>query len=361
MKKLFRILLWVLLGINIMAVGVMVVCAYAMLLYPVTYPNWSYLGMVFPVPLLVNVGFMVLWLIVKRKYTLVPILGILICFGSLRTYFPVNLFQGEPEGRRCIKVMSYNVMQFGRVSSEEGWDENEMMQYILNSDADLVCLQESNNITQCDGMGVLQKKYKYVQKCDAMQAPLIVASNMEILDSENVNIVSEGNQSFAITMLMDSGDTLTVINNHLESYKLDSLDKEKYKDIFRDMTHGENRTEIESNVDHLESKLAIANKIRAVQADTVAAYIDRCGSKYIIACGDFNDCPLSYVHHTLTRRLNDAYTRSGNGPGLSYHRSGMHFRIDNILVSDNFTPREAKVDKSILASDHYPISCKLYY
>ena len=77
----------------------------------------------------------------------------------------------------------------------------------------------------------------------------------------------------------------------------------------------------------------------------------------MIVCGDFNTSPISYTHRRLTEYLNDAYTRTGNGVGNSYNRSGMYFRIDNILVSPDITPYGAIVDKSIKTSDHYPIFC----
>ena len=60
------------------------------------------------------------------------------------------------------------------------------------------------------------------------------------------------------------------------------------------------------------------------------------------------------------RNLKDAYTMSGNGPGLSYNRSGMYFRIDNIFISDSWKPYGATVDRSIKESDHYPIYCYLH-
>ena len=76
-------------------------------------------------------------------------------------------------------------------------------------------------------------------------------------------------------------------------------------------------------------------------------------------CGDFNDSTLSYVHYRMTRNLNDAYVESGNGPGISYHRSGMFFRLDNILCSHHWRSFGAVVKKCYKMSDHYPVSACL--
>ena len=102
---------------------------------------------------------------------------------------------------------------------------------------------------------------------------------------------------------------------------------------------------------------------RAPQAEAVARYVRKYLDRKVpvILCGDFNDSPLSYTHRTIARELTDCYVASGNGPGISYHKSGMYFRIDHIFCSDDFEPYGAKVDNSVTASDHYPICCWLKY
>ncbi len=107
--------------------------------------------------------------------------------------------------------------------------------------------------------------------------------------------------------------------------------------------------------------LAQAVEIRAPQADSVANYIAKLKSRgaSIIVCGDFNDHPLSYVHHTIAKDLTDCYVASGNGPGASYNHNLMLVRIDNILCSDDWEPYGATVDRKTAASDHYPIYCWL--
>jgi len=68
---------------------------------------------------------------------------------------------------------------------------------------------------------------------------------------------------------------------------------------------------------------------------------------------------VSYVHRTIAKDLTDCYVATGNGPGISYHLNGFFVRIDNILCTDDFTPYRCHVDRSIKASDHYPIACWL--
>lgn len=77
----------------------------------------------------------------------------------------------------------------------------------------------------------------------------------------------------------------------------------------------------------------------------------------MIVCGDFNDGSISYTHRVLTQELDDAFTQSGKGLGISYNQNKFYFRIDNILISPDLRAYNCTVDRSIKASDHYPIWC----
>lgn len=356
---MIKVLKYILVALNVLAVLMMLVCAYSVYLHPVHYPNWSYFGMLFPIPLIVNVAFFFVWIFrPKTRYFLIPLAGMFLCMGAIKALLPINPFQGDPDGR-TIKVLSYNVMMFDRVNADEAWEDNEILRYILDSEADIVCLQEATSYVEKEVVkALISEKYDYIEICMSDTSSSVILSKFPVVSSAPIDIPSESNSSCAFTLLVGE-DTMTVINNHLESYKLNDDDKEKYKEIFRDIRDRSGKEEIKENFWLLEEKLAKANQIRAVQADSIDAFVQRCTSKYIISCGDFNDCPISYVHRVMCNHLRDAYTESGNGLGLSYHRSGMYFRIDNILVSENIKAYHAKVDDSVDRSDHYPILCTL--
>ena len=148
-----------------------------------------------------------------------------------------------------------------------------------------------------------------------------------------------------------NGDKVTVINNHLESYKFKNDDKEIYNEMI--MEKDVNKASSKRLLD----KMTFADSLRALQTDVLCDLVEkeRKTNDGVIVCGDFNDSPVSYVHHRLTRQLRDTYAESGNGVGFSYYHNRMYFRIDHILVSDNYKAYGAKVDKSIKESDHYPI------
>ena len=359
-RRSLNIIQGILLVVNIMCSIAQLACAYSIYLNPIHFPNWSWLGLLFPIPLIANICFVMIWVFINKKYILISLFAILCCTPQIRTYCPINIFQTPPNKQNHIKILSYNVMYFDFIHHKEDLKDNEAMQYILNSDADIICLQEAKYYDKTKLISLLKTKYDYVYKVVKSSTSICVASRLPVVDTLSIKISDYSNQCF-ISKILLNGDTLTLLNNHLESYKLTNNDKQKYKDIFHNLSRQQHAKSIKKNFSHLEKKLVKANQIRAIQADMIDDYIAHCTTKYIIACGDFNDCSLSYVHQRLTNHLNDAYTISGNGPGLSYHRSGMYFRIDNILVSDTFHPFKATIDKSITLSDHYPIFCTLYF
>ena len=100
MKYIGRFLGWILLGINLCMVVLLLVCAYSPYIDPVAHPVWSCAGLAFPAFLIVNLLFLVFWLVIYRKYALLSFLGLVCSIGAIRTYFPVNVFVSDvPEGQ----------------------------------------------------------------------------------------------------------------------------------------------------------------------------------------------------------------------------------------------------------------------
>lgn len=163
----------------------------------------------------------------------------------------------------------------------------------------------------------------------------------------------------SVDFLVDvGGQKVCIINNHLQSYGISEKEREDFHHILQG--------DVEADTARIETlqlieKLSKGTTRRAAQVRMVAARVQQRLKEGlpVIACGDFNDTPISYTHRTLSKGLTDCYIASGNGPGRSFNRNGIYTRIDHILCSDFFKPYGAKVDDSIHTSDHYPIFCWL--
>lgn len=337
-------------GINVATIGVMALTAYADHLSPTDHPVMSVLGLCFPVLLIVNLVFLVLWLLLKWRMALIPVVGYIVCLPAIKIYMPLNPSSEPPAG--AMKVMSYNVFNFGG-DAKVGYKD--IVDFIVREDADIVCLQEANagaKIPEIDTL--LSRHYPHTNRswsCGEGTNCVILLSKYPILKHKRIWYPSASNMSMAYKLLID-GDTVIVINNHFESNKISNDEKAEFKRMLKGkLTQKESKRESRS----LLRQLSAAAVLRAPEADSVAAFIDQYKDKSIILCGDFNDSPISYTHRRLAQKLIDCYVATGLGPGISYHVGGMYVRIDNIMCSADLCPYSAKVLNQITASDHYPI------
>lgn len=360
MRHLGNLVALLILAINALSTGLLLLTAYSPYIQPTVHPVQSCLGLAFPVFVLINGGFLIFWLAIQRyKTALLPLIGFLLCYSQLRTYLPLNFHTSSPpEG--SIKILSYNIMGFDGSHKKDG--KNPILTYLKKSDADILCLQEytsdksSRRLTQKDIEREL-KAYPYrrinvVGSGSGYTNKIACYSKYPILSARVLNYTSNYNGSVLYELKLNE-DTITLINNHLESNKLTKIDK----DMYENMLKAPEKEKVKSGTRLLVHKLAEASAIRAPQADCIAQEIAASRHSSVIVCGDFNDTPISYTHRVIAQNLDDAFTQSGCGLGISYNQNKFYFRIDNILTSKNLQSYNCTVDRSIKESDHYPIWC----
>lgn len=358
MKRVGKVMGYIMLSVNLVFIGLLLLAAYSPFISPLSHPYLSCMGLTFPIFLVINICFFVFWLITHYKYALVPLMAFVLCYPQIRTYIPFNIRKEHP--KQSVKILSYNIMSFGGMKLENG--KNTILEYIRNSKADIICLQEYNIYQH--GKGYIHKSdildnlkmypYTDIRPVGTKGSLNCIAcfSKYPILSARRIVYPSHYNGS-AFYELKIGDDTVSLINNHLESNKLTKQDKV----VYDEMLHSPNSEKVKSGSRQLITKLAGASAIRSVQADLIAREIALSPHKSVIVCGDFNDSPISYTHRVVAQNLADAFTSSGNGVGVSYNQHRFYFRLDNILLSRNLRAYECTVDRSISSSDHYPIWC----
>lgn len=348
----------VLLGINVLVALLMVLCAFSSYISPYTFPVLSCAGLAFPIFLLLNFLFFAFWLFFNRRYALLPLVVMFVCIGQIRAFLPVNISMKQvPDD--AIKILSYNVMFYDSHQPHTEESPNEIVRYIQNSNADIVCLQEAS-FNNSNSKKFLSEKvfrkalstYPYFSFHKEKGSGWVCLSRFPILSTRSIPYESVGNGTVAYELKVGN-DTLLLVNNHLESNKLSIDDRTAYRDMIIDPK--EDKVKTTSKL--LIGKVADAVSIRASQADSVAKFIQDSKHKYVVVCGDFNDSSLSYAHRVIGKGLNDAFVDTGNGLGVSYNRYGFYFRIDHIMASESLDLFNCTVDNSIKTSDHYPIWC----
>ena len=185
---------------NGLFVLLLIATAYSPYIDPTVHPMWSCLGLAFPVFLLTDIAFLLLWIIVRQyKMALLPLAGLLLCYGQIRTYIPLN-FPAEhvPEG--SLKILSYNIMGFNSGKKTDG--ENAILAYLQHSGADILCLQEfatysSPRLTKAEVDQALDNyPYQRVDKlgsADISTNYIACYSKYPILSARKLNYASDGN------------------------------------------------------------------------------------------------------------------------------------------------------------------------
>lgn len=348
---------------NVVVVILFMIAAFSDRVSPDTSLFFPYVGLLFPVLCVLNFCFIIYWLFLREwKFLLIGLCSFIICWGPVKSYFPFHSPVKSLPEENVIKVLTYNVMAFAYKNHTKA-EPNKIVEYIAESDADIVCMQEysehkSNKyLTRQKIYDALHMypyhKVVYLSNTKYQTYGIAVYSKYPIQKTRQIKYDSKFNGS-AIHEINIKGKKLMLVNNHLESFKLTTEDRSRYSafitnigaDTFDDLKGA------------IEQKLGPAFKARAAQAETVAGEVDKLEGDYIVVCGDFNDTPISYVHRTMQGSLTDAFAESGRGVGVSYNQNFFWFRIDNILHSSNMQSLNCTVDR-VKYSDHYPMWCYL--
>lgn len=139
-------------------------------------------------------------------------------------------------------------MNFSNLEKKDG--KNPILSYLVNSKADIICLQEYNAaqnkkyLTEADIKKAL-KAYPYysVRRQNRSDVQLACFSKYPILSVSPIDYESTYNGSVQYVLAVNN-DTVTLINNHLESNKLTKEDRGMYEDMIKDPNakKGQNRT-----------------------------------------------------------------------------------------------------------------------
>jgi len=349
--------------INIITSLLFIIAAFSDSVSPDRTVFFSYLGLLFPLFILSNVIFLIYWLVLRKwMFLFIAVCSFLICWKPVSCYVAFHPFAKSPPQHNTIKLLTYNVMAFG-YKNHTADKPNPVLQYIADSKADIVCMQEymegrvAGTLTQEKIAGALSMyPYHYslpLIRYNKYTIGLAIYSKYPILRSWKVRYDSAFNGS-TVHELNVNGKSLIIVNNHLESFKLTMKDRSTYSDFITNM----NSDTFEGLSETVRQKVGSAFYNRAEQADIVAEEIGKLNGDYIVACGDFNDTPISYAHRTIQGKMIDAFAESGNGMGISYNRGYFWFRIDHIIHSANMRSYKATVEK-LPFSDHNPMWCYL--
>lgn len=315
----------------------------------------SFFGLAYPYLVLINLIFLVIWVLQRSKRLLMPLLGLLLGF-----YDFTNTFQLIPrlESKDLgIKVLSYNVHSFRYDLRTHRTNDPKILEYFKSTEAEIICLQEATLLRggklSPQGIKDALPEINYHQLASSSTySGSVTFSKYPIVNLGEIRFPGSSNLVLFSDIKISNSQIIRVYNCHLQSY---SIDPDDYS-IIDSLGTGSNNEQI-NEARKISYKLKIGFKLRAFQARKVADHIRK--SPYpVIVCGDFNDTPVSYAYRKVRGDLKDAFVEAGWGVSNSYNGELPSFRIDYILYDKKFIVGNYKRDR-VYFSDHFPVRCQL--
>lgn len=350
-KLLFRLFLWTFL----LNSALYILSCLAPFVDPRTIIFPAMAGLLFPWLFLLQLVWLLLWWVVRKKWLWLPVLVLLPGVLTISKYFelpgPSGIGQQTP-----IKVMNWNVKNFDLYNwSSNTESRDKMMEVIAKEDPDILVLQEfySDITPKFNNLKTLKKKYPYVQlrrKVNALNPKYwgqATFSKYPIINQQTIRFANTKHNMCFIGDVVIGDDTLTVYNLHLQSIYFNEAEYQGMEAVNSGNWEG-------VPVKQILSKLKIAFEKRAHQADSIRQYIDANEHPYLL-CGDFNDTPSSYTYRVLSKGNKDAFLESGFGFGRTYNGPFPAIRIDHILYGKGIKSGSFEVLDIDPYSDHQPL------
>lgn len=293
----------------------------------------SVLSLAVPFLILINILFVLYWLLKFRRQLWLSIFVLLMGYGYMSTFIqwssPSNSGAAE-----SFSVMSYNVRLFNRYN----WIDDDsiaksIVSFITNDPPSVLCLQEYETHPNIDFESY---RYSYNSGQSSSKSGLAIFSNYKMINSGTINFPDSSNNAIFTDLIIEK-DTVRVYNLHLQSARIDpnfsDFNSEKSNRLFR--------------------RMSSTFKAQNLQVDLVLDHQSKSNYKSII-CGDFNNTAFSYIYRVLSENMIDSFEIAGSGFGRTYDFTYFPFRIDYILVDPGFKVVSFE-NYDIKLSDHYPI------
>ncbi len=298
----------------------------------------SVLSLGVPLLILINIAFVLYWLVKRQKQMLLSL--IVLCIGYNYMFSLYKLTESNKAIKTAdLSIMSYNVRLFNLYNWIENTNFNsDFNTFITDKNPDIIAFQEFHPLDKID-LSAYQFNYKLLQGRKAKYGQAIY-SKYPIINSGSIKFKNTTNNAIFSDIVVKK-DTIRVYNLHLQSLHISpdvTLNVEKSNAL----------------VEHIGEVF----EKQQTQVEMFLAHKQQSPYKSIV-CGDFNNTPYSYIYNTITKKLNDAFEIAGSGFGRTFDFKYFPTRIDYILTDKAFGVNFFEVfDKHL--SDHYPIMAGVY-
>lgn len=307
--------------------------------------------------LVLNVIFVVLWLLMKRWPFLVSAVAIAVRWsfvGSVMQVGGTGRVPDTAEHPQMFTLMTYNVHQFnGREYDHSRSDTNALrfLELVREQHPDVLCLQEyaaTRRVSVTDSL-VLQGYNHYY---GAHTAKSGVPYGTVVFSRLPITYVKRIDDEKLFVELLCGERHLRVVCLHMESYSFDDADREEIERI----RHGEVNESTRRTLGKVKETILVHER---EWTNVISPVVSDCKIPLVVA-GDLNDVPTSWLYARMTEHLSDTYRDCGLGLGITYDASFPAVRIDDVFRSEGLrTLSHRRIRTDI--SDHYPVMVALEF
>lgn len=305
---------------------------------PKMFPILAVLSLAVPILIVLNITFVVYWLLQLKKQFLVSTIILIIGYSYLGSFYKFSSAK-DIDDINNLSIMNYNVRLFNLYDwIDEKNVEQRIEKLIKSANPDILNFQEYHPNKNID---LSNFKYRFEHLSgNRTKYGQAIFSNFPIVNSGSVEFPNTANNAI-FADIVKGKDTIRIYNVHLQSLQIntdvENLKKEDSELLFNRVS---NTFEMQQN-----------------QAELFLKHKRECSYPTIIS-GDFNNTAYSYVYKQIIDGLQDTFEMAGTGFGRTYDFKFFPIRIDFILVDSSFIVNGYKnFDEKL--SDHYPIMAKV--
>ncbi|MGN0213189.1 MAG: endonuclease/exonuclease/phosphatase family protein [Muribaculaceae bacterium] len=302
------------------------------------------------------------------RMALIALGSIVLSWPSVKVVSPLHIFppKVKPEQEALLfKVMTFNAKYFIYDESEYWNNNNRAVDYIIDSDADIVAVQEGDVGHYLAQMPSLKERYavlksKYPYRTDSRPNNLSLLSRYPITELGGDTLSADNTAMAEYYKVKIKGRELFLVNLHLQSIRLNNDDKSLFLEYTRPGDVRRKFASTDSLKASILSKLQLAFRLRADQADLVRSRISDFGEN-VIVCGDFNDTPCSYAYRTIRGDdFADVYEQCGFLPTITYHENRFWLKIDHLMYRGAMKAVDV-TRADVKVSDHYGLTASFVW
>lgn len=312
------------------------------------------IGLAYPFLLLVNIIFLVYWIVRWKRYFIISLIAILLGVSHFTNFFQLPFGKENQTSENQIKVLTYNVHLFQLYAwAKEAPTHNKIFKFIKDQNPDIVCLQEfyivNNKFSELEAKSKLNSNVHigYILKKENSAYGMATYSRYPIIETGQIKFDNSANACIYTDLLINA-DTIRVYNIHLQSLRL----KERNLNFLLSQNYRKESQKMQEIKD-ISFRYRDALKKRAQQVEKVTNHI-LSSPHPVIVCGDFNESPISYNYYKMRKFLNDAFVEAGIGVGHTYRDLFPSFRIDYVLYDKSYRANGYSSPR-VEYSDHYPV------